>query len=162
MAGGDISDRIPFPLLDSEHKEWCGSISPHGKWLAYASDESGRSEIYVQAFSLAKAKAGSPRKWQVSDTGGTWPKWSGDGRELLYLAQDRVITGVMVKSGTGFQHGAPQRLFASGIRTPDARFEVAKDGQRFIVPARVAEKRNEAVTLIVNWTQGLNHEASAP
>jgi hypothetical protein len=87
--------------------------------------------------------------------GGTWPKWRGDGRELLYLAQDQVITGVMVNSGTGFQHGGPQRLFASGIRTPDARFDVTKDGTRFIVPTRVPEQRNEPVTLIVNWTKAL-------
>ncbi len=149
-------DRTPRPLLDSQHNEWCGSLSPDGNWLAYASDESGRSEIYVQAFSAANASPVSPRKWQVSDNGGSWPKWRGDGRELLYLTQDRVITGVMVTPGTGFQYGAPQRLFAPGIRTPDARFDVTKDGTRFLVPAEVPQKRNQPVTLIVNWTHPLN------
>ena len=100
-----FGNRKPVSFLHTEYNEWCGTLSPDGKWIAYASDESGRSEIYVQAFS--EEGAGSERKWLVSDNGGHWPKWRRDGKELLYLAADRGIVGVKVATGVSFQHGAP-------------------------------------------------------
>src|SRR5712671_6499055 len=69
--------------------------SPRGP--AYASDASGKSEIYVQAFS--EDGVGLGRKWQVSDSGGRWPRWRRDGKELLYLGAGRRIVAVEVKTG---------------------------------------------------------------
>jgi Tol biopolymer transport system component len=74
-------NRKPIPFLRTEFNERCGTFSPDGRWVAYTSDESGRFEIYVQAFS--EEGGGSGRTWQVSYNGGTWPKWRRDGKELL-------------------------------------------------------------------------------
>jgi eukaryotic-like serine/threonine-protein kinase len=140
------------PFLRTEHNEWCGTLSPDSKWIAYASDESGISEIYVQSFSGADANSG--RKWQVSDSGGHWPKWRRDGKELLYLSVDRKIVGVEVTIGASFRHSTPRPLFASGIRTPDARFDVTSDGRRFLIPAQATENSSPA-TVTINWLSGL-------
>jgi len=104
----------------------------------------------VRAFS--QEGTGSERKWLVSGNGGYWPKWRRDGKELLYLDADRRIVGVQVAAGTSFQHATPQPLFASGIRTPEARFDVTADGRRFLVPAQVIATNPAPVTVIMNWT----------
>ncbi len=146
-------NRKPRSFLHADYNEWCGTLSPDSKWIAYASDESGRSEIYVQAFS--EDGTASDRKWLVSDSGGHWPRWRRDGKELLYLSADRAIVGAEVRTGSSFQHGAPQRLFASGIRTPDGRFDVTADGRRFLIPTQVTEANPAPATVIVNWTKGI-------
>ena len=148
-----VGNRKPRPFLHTEKNELCGTLSPDSKWIAYASDESGTSEIYVRAFS--EEGTASERKWQVSDNGGHWPKWRRDGKELLYLGADRGIVGVEVRTGSGFQHGAPRPLFASGIRTPGGRFDVTSDGRRFLIPAQVTEASPAPATVILNWTRGI-------
>jgi Tol biopolymer transport system component len=140
----------PIRLLGGEYNEWCGTLSPDSKWIAYASDESGRSEIYVQAFSDEEPH--SQRKWQLSDNGGYWPKWRRDGKEVLYLDPDRQVVAVAVKTGYGFEHGAAQRLFASGIRTVDARFDVTKNGQRFLIPTMATATHLQPARVVINWT----------
>jgi hypothetical protein len=92
------------------------ALSPDNRWIAYASDESGRSEIYVRAFS--QEGTGSERKSLVSGNGGYWPKWRRDGKELLYLDADRGIVGVQVAAWASFQHATPQPLFAIGNSHP--------------------------------------------
>ena len=146
-------DRQPRSVLHTEYNEWCGTLSLDNRWIAYASDETGKSEIYVRAFS--QEGTGSERKWLVSGNGGYWPKWRRDGKELLYLDADRRIVGVQVAAGTSFQHGTPQPLFESGIRTPDARFDVTADGRRFLIPAQVTAPNPAPVTVIMNWTTAI-------
>jgi hypothetical protein len=107
----------------------------------------------VQAFSGEGAL--SERKWLISNEGGHWPKWRRDGKELLYLAPDRGIVAVDVTAGATFRYGSPKLLFASGIRTPDARFDVTKDGRRFIIPTSLTEGNSDA-KVIINWTKGIN------
>ena len=146
-------NRKPIVFLHSEFNERCGALSPDSKWIAYASDESGKYEIYVQAFAEEAASAG--RKWQVSYDGGSWPKWKRDGRELFYLSAAREIVTVEVKTGTTFQPGSPHTLFATGIFTPDARFEVTTDGRRFLIPTAGAEGNPAPPTVVLNWTKGV-------
>ncbi len=146
-------NRKPIVFLHSEFNERCGALSPDGKWIAYASDESGKYEIYVQAFS--EEAAGRGRKWQVSYNGGSWPKWKRDGKELFYLSAAREIVTVEVKTGTTFQPGSPRTLFATGIFTPDARFEVTADGRRFLIPTAGAEGNPTPPTVVLNWTKGV-------
>jgi eukaryotic-like serine/threonine-protein kinase len=148
-----FGNRQPKSVLNTEHNEWCGTLSPDNRWIAYASDESGRSEIYVRAFS--QEGTGSERKWLVSGNGGYWPKWRRDGKELLYLDADRGIVGVQVAAGASFQHATPQPLFASGIRTPDARFDVTADGRRFLIPTQVTAANPAPVTVMMNWTTAI-------
>ena len=138
-------------FLHTEYNELCGTLSPDSKWIAYASDESGTSEIYVQSFS--GEGTASDRKWLISDNGGHWPRWRRDGKELLYLGADRGIVGVEVTTGSSFHHGTPEQLFASGIRTPGARFDVTSDGRRFLIPAQVSEATPSPATVILNWTK---------
>src|SRR5438094_4623269 len=68
-------DRKPFPFLQTRFSEMYAHFSPDGKWMAYASDESGRWEVYVRTFSRAAASG----QWQISTQGGTHPMWRPDG-----------------------------------------------------------------------------------
>ena len=93
-----------------------GAISPDGKWLAYESRESGRSEVYVRQL------PSGPGKWQISSQGGIQPRWSGDGRELFF--RSGVIAGmstsmtVPVQTEGAFTAGSPRPL--SGFATSKA------------------------------------------
>ena len=82
VAGGE-----PTRFLNGNGSETNGQISPDGKWVAYASDESGAWEIYVTSF------PGAAGKWQVSRGGGTEPRWRGDGKEIFYIAPERHVDG---------------------------------------------------------------------
>jgi Tol biopolymer transport system component len=73
-----------------------GQFSPDGKWVAYASNESGKWEIYVTSFPEAKGK------WQISSGGGEQPRWRGDGKELFYLSSDGNVMAAPVSTGTNF------------------------------------------------------------
>ena len=142
-------DRKPFPLLQSEFREHHGRFSPDGRWVAYVSNESGRDEVYVTRFPNAD------RKWQVSATGGSWPRWRHDGREIFYIAPDGHLTAVSVNgSGGAVQVGPAQRLFV--VRTGVAgtlgyQYDVAADGERFLVNALTDEVVPEPLTVLVNW-----------
>ena len=95
-------DRKPVPLVLGPSIESFGRFSPNGKWVAYESDESGRPEVYVTSYPGASAK------WQVSTEGGSKPMWSADGRQLYYLAGDRVAAAA-VHEGASFSASAGAR-----------------------------------------------------
>jgi hypothetical protein len=135
------------PLLRTEFNDSDGAFSPGGKWIAYASDESGRNEVYVQPYPATGAK------WQVSRDGGRWPRWRGDGRELYWLEEDGTLSAAEVNVAETFRPGNPQALFETRIEvTFFERFAVAKDGKRFLVPVPVADAETpRPLTLIQNW-----------
>jgi eukaryotic-like serine/threonine-protein kinase len=145
-------NRKPFPVVQSDFNETSAVLSPNGKWLAYASDEAGSWQVYVQAFS-ADAGLATPARWRISADGGIQPRWRADGNELVYVTQDGRIVGVAVSTGKAFEAGATTPLFDS-----DARFEfdgndydVTPDGKRLVM-ARAAEGGNPTpLTLILNW-----------
>jgi Tol biopolymer transport system component len=125
-GGGSLT-----PFLKG-HNNMNGQISPDGKWVAYASDESGEPEIYVTTF------PGAVGKWQVSRGGGTEPRWRGDGKELYYLAPGGMMTAVPVVANETFSTGTPIPLFQFHGRAPisstDAfSYDVTRDGKRFLV-----------------------------
>ena len=91
-------DKKPFAIVKTKFNELWATFSPDGKYIAYQSNESGRSEIYVHEFPEAR------NKWQVSLEGGTQPLWRGDGRELFYRAVNAVMA-VPVQAGAGFTRG---------------------------------------------------------
>jgi hypothetical protein len=126
------------------------SFSPDGHWVAYASDESGRYEIYVQAFPLSGAK------FQVSTAGGAEPHWRKDGAELFYSAADRYLMAAPVKSGATFEAGTPKPLF----RIPVAQnsnystaytYDVSNDGRHFLMAVPVGGEKPAPITLVLNW-----------
>jgi hypothetical protein len=115
----------------------------------YSADDSGRNEIYVEAFS--EQGFGSGRKWQVSYDGGKWPTWSGDGKEIFYLSNDNRIVAAQVNTGATFQVGASKPLFTTTITDPFYRFDVTADGRRFLVKVSTFEQQRTPPTVILNW-----------
>jgi eukaryotic-like serine/threonine-protein kinase len=145
-------DHKPVALVRSQSNEYCGALSPGGRWIAYASDESGVVEIYVRPLPDEGLASGRPS--QVSYNGGMWPKWSRDGKELFYLDREKYMVSVEVKIGAGFVAGTPQRLFPTGIHTPDARFDVTADRRRFIIPTE-GNGVSTPATVLLNWMNGV-------
>jgi dipeptidyl aminopeptidase/acylaminoacyl peptidase len=117
-----------------------GRFSPDGHWIAFESDESGRSEVYVQPFPSTGAKS------QISADGGVSPEWRRDGREIFYVRGDGRLVAVPIKpNGIRLDPGTPVPLFP--IMSPD--YAVSADGQRFLVNRIVQEP--PPITLLLNW-----------
>ena len=143
-------ERKPTTFLQSQFIQLAPRFSPDGKWIAYCSGESGRTEVDVVAFPVPG------RKWQVSTEGGCSARWRRDGREIFYLAPDSKIMAVEVRtSGPNFEIGAVRPLFQTKpYRGGEMVFDVTADGQRFIVNYS-EEQPSVAITLVVNWTEEL-------
>jgi serine/threonine protein kinase len=139
----------PTPFQAGPGNQNNGQISPDGKWVAYASDESGNWEIYVTTF------PGAVGKWQVSRGGGTEPRWRGDGKELFYLGPRGMLTAVPVNTETAFSSGTPTPLFQfhgrAVISSTDVfSYDVTKDGKRFLVNRYVKPERITPLTIVLN------------
>jgi eukaryotic-like serine/threonine-protein kinase len=143
-------DRKPEIFLQTPFAELQARFSPEAKWIAYASNESGPFQVYVQSFPP------SGGKWQISTNGGLQPRWRADGKELFYMALDRKIMAVDVKArGASFEVSSPKVLFDAPIDivAPNAanRYDVRPDGQRFLVNAPVESSDTGPITVILNW-----------
>src|SRR5262249_31132335 len=134
------NDQKPL-LLQSSFNTRQGRFSPDGRWLAYVSDESGRDEIYLEAF------PGHENKSQVSKDGGTNPRWRRDGRELFYMAPAGQLMSVGVTVIASLQLGIPRVLFGGLSR--DA-YEVTPDG-RFIGLSKAERSPSQPINIVVNW-----------
>ena len=135
-------------------------FSPDGRWVAYSSDESGRAEVYVQAF------PGPGPKIQISGGGGNDPVWRRSGGELYYRAGDKMMA-VSVTTSPRFNASAPKQLWegsysqgtASSCGMPgvsSSNYDVAADGQRFLM-VRDDDQSAFATTVVVvlNWGEQL-------
>jgi len=142
-----FEDKVARPFLQAPYPESAGVFSPDGRWLAYASDESGRSEVYVQPF------PGPGSKTQVSTAGGGQPRWRGDGRELFYReASGRFMAVPLAVRAGSIEAGRPQPLFELRANaTPGNHYDVTADGQRFIVSVPVQPEGSSPLTLVLNW-----------
>jgi Tol biopolymer transport system component len=140
VGGGE-----PMELLHEPYAESQGQFSPDGKWLAYVSDESGSPQVYVQSFPALGAKS------QISNAGGTQPRWARDGKELYYLAPDGKLMAAAVSAEGTFEVRGTEALFATTLDTTASRqtYAVAPDG-RFLLNARVSTS-NAPLTLVLNW-----------
>jgi eukaryotic-like serine/threonine-protein kinase len=133
--------------LKGEYNEGNAKLSPNSHLLAYSSDESKRREIYVQTF----PEHGGKR--QISASGGDYPAWSRDGRELYYISPDRKLMAVEIRgSGNSVTPGVPKFLF--GVPTI-ASFDVSKDGRFLIQVPTEQGSTNVPLTVIINWQAGL-------
>jgi hypothetical protein len=126
-------DRKAFTVLATAFPEGQGSFSPDGRWIAYASTESGSPEVYVRPFSAEKTtEVSSGGKWLISKNGGLQPRWRADGRELFYYTTALQLMAVDISTEKGFQAGIPRQLFNIPLLSPG---DVAPDGKRFLYPA---------------------------
>ncbi len=120
-------------------------VSPDGHWVAYVSDESGQFEVYITSFPEGKGK------WKVSSGGGSYPAWTGNGKELFYvsLAEDFFVCPLSVK-GTEIEVGAPQFLFHAATPGVGIPFDVSSDGTRLLVN-HSEEEAQVPLQLVTNW-----------
>ncbi len=154
-----VGDRKPFPFANSVYQEREGKFSPDGQWVAYQSDESGRFEVYVQAFPGPGAKS------LVSTEGGAQPRWRADGRELFYVGLDGKLMAVPItraEGGERLEAGTPVALFETRIAggpilaTGPLRhqYAVAPDGKKFLINVATEEAVTLPITLILDWKPG--------
>ena len=136
-------------------------FSPDGRWLAYASNESGTLEVYVRSF------PGPGGRWQVSTGGGRWPLWSRDGRELLFETLDqRVMTVGYTTQGDSFAPGKPQVWTETRLRNAGllSNYDLAPDGKRlaaFVADDADGEKLPTHLTFLLNFFDELRRKAAA-
>jgi serine/threonine protein kinase len=125
-----------------------GRLSPNGRWMAYASDESGELQVYVEPF------PGTGEKRQVSPDGGSEPRWRRDGNELFYLASNERLMSVPVPGGNAFNAGSPQRLFDARVPLTGnpyrSNYAVTADGKQFLVNTRI-DTAQAPINIVVNW-----------
>lgn len=141
------------PFLATQFYESDATISPDGRWVAYQSTESGKSEIYVRDF------PGGSSRVQVSIDGGSEPVWARNGRELFYRTGRKLIS-VPVKPGADFVPGPSSVLlqgdFTVGNQVPG--YDVSPDGQKFYFVQQDPKTQQPAnVNLILNWSEELKH-----
>jgi Tol biopolymer transport system component len=136
----------PVPFLKTEFNESQGQFSPDGRWMAYVSDESGTQQVYVQSF----PRLGGQR--QISTEGGNQPRWRRDGKELFYLAPDRRLMAVSVKTDVAFEADAPRALFQTELNTGELRqtYAVSADGHRFLLNTPL-EEEEPPIAVVLNW-----------
>ena len=92
-------------------------------------------------------------KWQVSTAGGVEPRWRRDGKELFYVGPDGRVMAVSVGTGADFEVGKPQALFSTSLKNASgARYDVAPDGQRFLLNRPIGDESSPPITLVQNWT----------
>jgi eukaryotic-like serine/threonine-protein kinase len=157
-AGADKpGDRKPILLLQTPYAESQGQLSPDSRWLAYTSNESGNSQVYVQPFIPGWDKP-ITGKWQISTAGGTQPRWRGDGKELFYVAPDRKLMAVEVKAAAqSFDRGTPQALFETrtlilAATTFSFGYVPRADGKQFLMPVAAGTLgETPPLTVVVNW-----------
>ncbi|MCZ6600452.1 MAG: protein kinase [Acidobacteria bacterium] len=141
VRGGDVASLWTVP-----GDSFTARLSTDGKWIAYVSDESGRSEIFIRSFPETAAK------WQVSTGGGLEPRWRQDNSELFYRTPDGTLMAVGISSAGGrVAVGTIRPLFKSGSASICGSYDVSPDGQRFIVNAPLPNSKPEPLTLVLNW-----------
>jgi Tol biopolymer transport system component len=143
-------ERRPFPLMQTEHVETSGVLSPDGRWIALTTTEAGRANVYVQSYPDGR------RRQQISADGGSHPVWRPDGKELFYLESNTTVMAVAMNIAGS--PGTPMVLFSADVRASPSGsqvYAVTRDGNRFLVNARSSDVAAGPVMVVVNWTGGL-------
>ena len=134
----------PFDETDTQ-------ISPDGRWVAYASNEPGSREVFVQSFPAPGVKR------QISVGGGRSPRWSRDGQELFYLSLEGRLMAVPLQAASGsLDAGVPVGLFETRISAGETEYAVSADG-RFLINLP-ADDAAAPVTVVLNWMGGAKRE----
>jgi len=150
-----LGERKPIPFAENGANNYYAQFSHDGRWIAYASNESGKYEVYVQSFPVGNGK------WQVSTNGGVQPRWRRDGKELFYLGLDRKLMAVPVRGVSTIEFGAGVPLFEARMESGTTvnagwmqQYDVAPDGQRFLLDLE-PDSSASPITVVLNWTTGL-------
>jgi Tol biopolymer transport system component len=140
-------DRKPHPYHETRFTENWNKISPDGQWLAYRSDQPGQYEILVESIPPGKGR------YQISTEGGDWPVWRRDGKELFFRQGAKLMAVSTRLTPTSVESGKPQALFELPA---DIRFQVSRDGQRFLVAMPLeGEATTALLTVDTDWRAGL-------
>lgn len=140
----------PFPVVHNNFSSSRAVISPDGKWLAFANNESGRNEIYITAF------PGGGAMWQVSTNGGSQPEWRKDARELFFVDPSNTFMAVDVTAANGaVKLGIPHALFKPLGVNQYWWHAVNADGKKFVIDVVNSRAATEPFTLVQNWTASL-------
>lgn len=138
------------PFFESRFSQDQAKFAPNGKWIAYRSNETGRSEIYVQTFG-----PGPRGKWVVSTAGGEEPQWRADGKELFYAtpqSPDRIMAVDVTEKNGAFVPGIPHALFEVRLSgNGRTRWVVTPDGKKFLVMQAEEQKPATSLNIILNW-----------
>jgi len=136
-------------------------ISPDGRFLAYQSNESGQSQVYLRPFPNVQSGA-----WQISTTGGTRPAWGRNGRELFFLDRANAMTAVPVQtSGPTLVLGTPVKLFDGSYLEPNParHYDVSPDSKRFLMMKEATGSQVAAtsgIVVVINWLEELSQRAA--
>jgi serine/threonine-protein kinase len=145
----DGSQAMPRPFIQRNHNQRHGAWSPDGKWIAYASDESGRWEVYVEPY------PGPGAKTMISTEGGHQPLWSRDGGKLFYRSGDKMIA-VTVKTQSEFEVTSADEVFDRRFlsRINYRSYDVTSDGT-FLMIQELQEPARLGINIVLNWFEEL-------
>jgi Tol biopolymer transport system component len=147
-----FGDRKPVQVMDNGFAPYSAHLSPDGQWLAYSSLKTGRYEVYVRRF------PGPGQEQQISTNGGAHPRWTANGRELVYWAVPRGIEAVSFTSnGSTFTFGPHRTLVQANVLSLiDARthYDITRDGKRLLI-RQPSGPQEAGLTVILNWTAKL-------
>ena len=119
------------------------ALSPDGHWFAYTANEDGTDEIIVRRFPSGEGR------WPISNGGGAFAAWSGDGSELIYRSRDRIMSAPVKSTATTFEVGTPKALFTANADNGLASsFQLSRDGKRLLMVRTTGEDR---ITVILNF-----------
>ena len=155
----DLTERKFMPLLQNKFPQWGTAFSPDGKRIAFVSIESGRPEVYVQAFESTPSPHVAGEKRQVSRDGAWLVRWRGDGSELFFVGMDNLLQAVSVRGALEFSEPKPLFRIPGAPQygtTRDFQFDVSPDGQRFIMPT-TGSVAPPPFTVIENWQDKFSH-----
>jgi len=157
-------DRKLVHLISTPFHEADPAFSPDGHWLAFTSNESGRAEVYIQAFEAGDSPHLSGERHVVSHDGAGSLRWRPDGKELFYLGSDGRIYGTPITVAPSLHVGEPVPLFTISLEARAAihslqGFDVSPDGQQFLVPTITGSQRSEIV-VIQNWEAEAHHRGT--
>jgi len=150
-----FGDRKPIPFVQGNYSARQARFSPNGRYITYASNETGDYQIYVQTFPEPGGK------WQVSNAGGINPEWRRDGKELYFLSNAGLMAMDVDTTGPQFEMGIPKPLFEADFVAggnggfPNAPYRATADGQRFLTVTTTAQQSNSPITVVMNWTSDL-------
>jgi serine/threonine-protein kinase len=157
-------DSVPVPFIASPQFDQSGiAISPDGHWIAYESNETGRTEVYIRPFPNADGG-----KWQVSTDGGRAPLWNRNSRELFFVNGSREMVVAPIGPGAQPQIGMRKTLFKLRDEIYLANqenytpFDIAPDGQRFMMARTVRTTAAKVAPLVVtlNWFEELRQRVA--